>query len=110
MSPTDPSPETYDRWFELLSDGIRRRLLLELSSRFPPPVSVSVPDDIARPDEDPDSLHLRLSHVHLPKLAEAQVVDWNREEGVVSTGPAFESIFPLIQAIEAHDEFEMERG
>lgn len=33
---------------------------------------------------DAESLRVRLHHVHLPKLAESDFVDWDRKEGTVS--------------------------
>ena len=105
---SDLPPEAYDTWFEILADGLRRRLLFELSSRSPPPASLSVPEDVVRPGEDPESLRLHLTHVHLPKLTSAGVVSWDREEGIVSTGSTFERILPLLDAIEALDEPQVE--
>lgn len=98
------SPGTYDTWFELLADELRRRLLFELADRSPPDAVVSVPDDIVGSDEDAEALSVHLTHVHLPKLAESNVVDWNSDSQTVSRGLAFERIRPLIRSVQSLDD------
>lgn len=101
---SSPSAETYDTWFEILAHGVRRRLLFELSRQSPPPATLSVPDDVVRPEEDPDSLHLYMRHVHLPKLVQEDLVTWDRETDTVSSGSAFDRIVPLLEALEPVEE------
>jgi len=98
------SPEAYDTWFELLADELRRRILFELADRSPAEGVVSIPDDIVRRDEDTDTLSVHLRHVHLPKLAESDVVDWNREAQTVSCGLAFDRVRPLIRSVRSLDD------
>ncbi|GAA0211141.1 DUF7344 domain-containing protein [Halobaculum roseum] len=98
------SPETYDTWFELLADELRRRLLFELADRSSSGAIVSVPDDIVGPNEDADTLSLHLRHVHLPKLADSNVIDWNRDAGTVSHGLAFDRIRPVIRSVRSIDD------
>ena len=97
------SPETYDTWLELLADELRRRLLFELADRSPSEATLSVPDDVVKPHEDPTTLSVHLRHVHLPKLADSNVVHWNRDADVVTPGLAFDRIRPLIGAIRSLD-------
>ncbi|QZY00300.1 DUF7344 domain-containing protein [Halobaculum rubrum] len=101
---THVSAETYDTWFELLADEPRRRLLFELADRSPSEGAVSVPDDIAGPEEDIDALSLHLRHVHLPKLADSNVIDWNRDAGTVSCGPAYDRVRPLLRSVRSLDD------
>ncbi|MFC7069745.1 hypothetical protein [Halobaculum lipolyticum] len=96
----DPSAETYDTWFEILAHGLRRRLLFELSRRSHQSATLSVPEDVLRPEEDADRIHLHFRHVHLPKLVEEDLVTWDRETDTVSSGSAFDRIVPLLEAIE----------
>ena len=91
--------DTYDTWFELLANDLRRRLLFELARRAPSEPALAVPGDIVRPDEDAESLSLHLRHVHLPKLDDSDIVDWNREARTVSHGRAFDQARPLIRAV-----------
>ncbi|MFC6787414.1 ArsR family transcriptional regulator [Halobaculum halobium] len=97
------SPETYDTWLALLADERRRRLLLELAGSSPSEGGLSVPEDIVNPNEDPVTLSVQLRHVHLPKLADSNLIDWNRDADVVSPGLAFDRIRPLIRAIRSLD-------
>lgn len=48
--------------------------------------------------DDGDGDRLRLRHVHLPKLAEADLVDWDREASRVGVGADFERALPLLRA------------
>ncbi|WP_459191235.1 DUF7344 domain-containing protein [Halosimplex sp. J119] len=94
----------------LLANDVRRRLLLLLCEHE----SVRVPDAVL--DRDPrssmtetalDGLRsrsrehaaLRLQHVHLPKLAEADVVEWHRERDVVARGPRFGDVEPMVAVL-----------
>lgn len=100
--------------FELLADVHRRRVLFALCRSE----SIRVPDDVRphgtlRTAESPgDSaggppfepsrqqpLTVLLHHRHLPKLADAGVVDWDRETGVVTRGEAFETVEPALRLV-----------
>lgn len=99
--------------FELLASDTRRRLLVALCDVE----SVQVPEGLlargqarapAGPswsptdDAETDPQELRLYHNHLPKLAAEDVIEWNREADVVSRGPAFEEIEPLVRLLAAN--------
>lgn len=89
-----------DEWFELLADDVRREVLFGLlgdGSRDP---VVTVPDGVDAGDRDPRRVALSLWHTDLPKLADAGVVDWDREAGEVTRGPDFDAIRPLLEAVE----------
>lgn len=54
----------------------------------------------------PDDIHLgdavspaELTHVHLPKLADAGYIEWDRDAHTVVKGPRFDEIRPLMTAI-----------
>ncbi|WP_226012765.1 DUF7344 domain-containing protein [Halomicrobium salinisoli] len=88
-----------------LADRHRRRILLALLDGDPQTV-----DDIAvRDGERTDEQRLKhrqihLLHNHLPHLAEAGLVRWERGAGTVEKGPRFAEIRPLIQLLERHRE------
>lgn len=53
---------------------------------------------------------IELRHVHLPKLEEGRLIDWNRESNVVAKGPDFGEIEPLLKLLaNGHDKF-LEEG
>lgn len=84
-----------DEWFGLLSNGVRRTVLLELyRQRSASPEAV---DETSFGDTHGDELSLR--HVHLPKLAHAGLVTWDRDAGTVSRGPAFDDLRPLLASV-----------
>jgi hypothetical protein len=103
--------------FSALSNRTRRRLLVQLCDR----ATVRVPDELlvrgsvgARsPQSDPisdggvaedppSSFMIRLRHNHLPRLEDAGYIEWDREEGTVSRGPAFGEVEPAIRLLSAN--------
>ncbi|WP_254271850.1 DUF7344 domain-containing protein [Haloarcula marina] len=42
---------------------------------------------------------IELYHSHLPKLDAADLVDWDRQRGVVSRGPAFGEVRPVVELL-----------
>jgi hypothetical protein len=93
------SPTALDTWFELLSEELRRRVVFELARRAPQEATLTVPDDIVRADEDAEAVSVHLRHVHLPKLADSELVDWDRDARTVSHGRAFDRARPLVRAL-----------
>ncbi|WP_436926368.1 DUF7344 domain-containing protein [Halosimplex amylolyticum] len=95
----------------LLANDLRRRLLLLLCENE----SVRVPDAVLErgqtPSDEPPIANgrgqpesrrrteVRLHHVHLPKLAEADVVEWHRDRDVVARGPNFDDVEPMVTVL-----------
>ena len=87
--------------FELLSNSHRYRLLtalLEKDSTTAIPVS-----DDADPETDLKSVRLALSHIYLPKLEDAGLIDWNRDQNQVSKGPKFTTVAELLGRLDETD-------
>ncbi|QLH84934.1 hypothetical protein HZS54_07490 [Halosimplex pelagicum] len=95
--------------FGLLADDRRRRLLLVLCEKE----SVSLPDavrtrgDTARPSTGGDRdrsgsrrrATVRLYHADLPKLAAADLIEWDRDAETVSRGSRFEEVEPMLDVL-----------
>lgn len=48
---------------------------------------------------DSEDFRVALYHVHLPKLADHGLVEWDREADAVARGPAFEEVLPLLEVV-----------
>lgn len=47
---------------------------------------------------------VRMYHVHLPGLADDGFIDWEQDTHVVSQGPRFDDIQPLLELLDDHRE------
>lgn len=104
-----------DDAFDALANEYRRRVLVELLDADRKRVSAltGVSREIAAADGDLLRKHLsgartvpgadedllRAHHVHLPKLDDYGFVEWYRAERVVTTGPRFDEIRPLLEFV-----------
>jgi hypothetical protein len=86
--------------FRALSNEHRRQVLFALQDCDPGKM-LSVPEDLPFEAVDPDSLRTQLYHVHLPYLAERDLVKWERETGRVGRGPDFDAARPILESIRA---------
>lgn len=87
------SPDRLDELYAVLSDSIRRQILRRLVDHeggyaFGALVSALSDwlDESSKDIRTLDSLRRRLHHVHLPKLADAGLVVWNRSVGRIERG------------------------
>lgn len=80
-----------------LSHSYRREILTELYRRehsegFPIPV-----DELVKEDLGPRGISLELYHHHLPRLADAGFIRWDKEVNVVRRGPRFDDAASIIE-------------
>ena len=88
---------------EILSHPHRRRIITRLHDRNPRDEDEFELEELTS-DDELDNETIALIHSHLPKLAEAGFIDWNQEQQIVTRGPRFEEIAPLIDLMVAHQD------
>lgn len=91
---------TADQLFDALADVHRRRLLLALVDHNPQDVSElpGVPWAVSESEAGLTSKR----HVHLPKLADYGLIEWDKDEQLVVKGPRFEEIEPILELLDDH--------
>lgn len=91
-----------DQVFEMLSHPYRRRMLTMIGERNPRGGDEFTMAELAEPDSDLSVFTQDLYHSHLPKLADAGYIDWDRENDVIRRGPRFAEVAPLISLMQKH--------
>lgn len=88
---------TEDRLFEALANVHRRRLLFALVDDESQDVSelAGVPWSLSESEET----MVNKRHVHLPKLADYGFIEWDRNDQLVSRGPQFDEIEPILECL-----------
>lgn len=87
----------FDDLFDALADVQRRKLLLTLLEHDPredPSVEIGALEDTS------SSRVVSLHHVHLPKLAEAGLIEKGEENRVIRKGPDFDKVRPVLTALQ----------
>lgn len=89
-----------DQVFDLLCDARRRHLAALLISHGATPFDELVHQLATVPEAsaaaDPEQLTIALVHVHLPRLAEANVLDYDPHSGVVSPESGLNRLAPYL--------------
>ena len=90
----------WNRVFGALTAEPRRQLIVSLLD-VPPDQAVSLPESAINPNVpvDPESLRIELQHFHLPKLADAEVIEWETDPLMASRGPKFEEAAVVFRAL-----------
>lgn len=91
-----------DELFEVLSRPHRRRILTRLNALNPRDEDEFELEGLAG-DELADK-SISLIHIHLPKLADSEFINWDRERQIVTRGPRFHEIAPLIDLMVTHQD------
>ncbi|RDZ52925.1 hypothetical protein DEQ92_15190 [Haloferax sp. Atlit-6N] len=89
-----------DEAFDALGNVHRRRLLMGLRRRRHARLEAATRDAAVGGGRNRDRLKVELFHIHLPKLADAGFVEWNRHRGSVARGPRFDEIEPLLRFLD----------
>jgi len=85
-----------DTSFSMLGDGHRRRILTSLVDDDPSSVAEFL---LATDHDDPETARIALYHHHLPKLDEAEYVDWDDEARTFRRGPRFDEVAPMVRLL-----------
>lgn len=104
--PSNPGSEEADSMpldvlFALLGDRHRRRVVTALVDEDSRTVEELVG---AAPRGEPRTHELPLVHVHLPKLQEAGVIEWESDAGVVRRGPRFDAVEAVVALLRSNED------
>lgn len=88
-----------DEAFRVLADARRRTVLTELCSV----ASLSLTALAAVVGDSASSARIVLHHKHLPMLADAGYITWDRAADIVERGPQFDEIRSLIELFATDD-------
>ena len=92
------------RIFDALGHPYRRRILFLVSDYSDRDADHVALEDVSVDVGGSDLLLTDLHHRHLPPLAEADYVTWDRQARTVSRGPNFEEVEPLVGLVDEHRE------
>ena len=101
--------------FDAVADEYRRNLLTRLLERELQPIQqlTGISRAISNGHEellrrhlsssrniaDVDEQLLRAHHIHLPKLEASDLIEWDRETNVVTRGPRFDEVRPILRLV-----------
>jgi predicted transcriptional regulator len=95
---TEPTRPSVDDCLDAMADARRRHLLAALADGETVPVADLAERVAAEASADPESAHVSLVNVHLPKLADFGIVAYDRDDGLVGPGVHFERVVPFLRA------------
>ena len=90
-----------DSLFDALGQEHRMRVLRCLYQAGPDVTYRAA--DLVADDEDPGVVVPALYHVHFPKLADLELVEWDREANAVERGPAFHAVDRVFDRLDDRD-------
>jgi len=94
------SESELDTVLRAISDRQQRLICILLRESEPRPVS----DFLPRSVEVSRTAETGLYHNHLPRLAELEYIDWDRDAGEVAQGERFAEIEALLDILDTHAE------
>lgn len=99
-----PHKEKYvnlDRMFETLADWQRRQILTAMMASTPRWKDEFETEEARPPGTARDTAAIDLQHCHLPRLDEANFIDWDPTTGLITRGANFHEVQPLLERIAA---------
>ncbi len=93
---------SFDDMIDILAAVQRRKLLVALLDHNPQDDSPVV---IAGSESDAEAMDrlVKMRHVHLPKLVDCELIEWDEDSHEVSKGPKFDEIKPLLELLANHE-------
>lgn len=88
-----------DEYLEILADSHRRQILFGLRTGGPDDGLAEIPTDGGSTLVTDTRQQIDLHHNHLPKLANAELIRWDRTANEITPGPRFEEIEPLLDLL-----------
>ncbi|WP_435334362.1 sensor histidine kinase [Haloarchaeobius sp. TZWWS8] len=86
-------------WLSVLENDDRRQLLVRLLHGNPER-RLGIATDMGTSPAERVSVETEMYRTHLPLLVEHGLVNWNRDEDVVTRGPAFDEVRPLLELLD----------
>lgn len=96
---------TLDQILDALAQQRRRQILLKLATDNP-----RHEDEFNSENEALNRSRSRNYHVHLPKLDDAEFIEWDQEENTVMRGPRFEEIQPFLELVKEYEDTSSDDG
>jgi predicted transcriptional regulator len=92
-----------DTVLKVMANKHRRRLLLRLLDHNPQDdEDIDALADHSLSDDELADFRIHMTHRNLPKLVDAGVIEWDQAENVVTKGPRFDDLRPLLELMQAH--------
>lgn len=91
-----------DEFFDAIADPHRRRVLVHMLTHNPEADDKLYIGEMAPEDADLERLLIEMQHTHLPKLEEYGFIDWDRDAGIVTKGPKFDEVRPVLELLTDH--------
>lgn len=94
---------TLSAQLDALSHRPQRQLLVSLCHENPQDDTPFDGDEPRLEDEELETLY-ELRHFHLPEMERKGFIDYDRGNHVITKGPNFEEIEPLVELIDRHSD------
>lgn len=101
--------DTDNRWSTVFRTfgALPRRQIVDSLLHAPPDREMLLPEAANSPDQrrDPSALYVELIHIHLPRMAEAGFIEWEKDPLRVWRGHNFDEVGSVMEAVQSYDEY-----